>query len=256
MLLTLKAHGAAGGARRHPAAARPEATAVVTLQNGVPWWYFHGLDGPFRDARLSSVDPGGSLWDGIGPERAIGCVVYPAAEIEAPGVVRHVDGVRFSLGEPTGEKSAACPPPRRGADRRRPAGPGARRHPQRDLGQALGQPLLQPDLGAHRRHARGDRRRRRHARRRPRHDAGGPGDRRGAGRPLPDRRRPPHPRAPAPSARTRRRCSRTWSAAGRWRSTRWSASVQELGRLVGKPTPTVDTVLALVRRLAAERGLG
>ena len=80
-------------------------TAVVTAQNGVPWWYFYGLAGAYENQRVSSVDPGGVIWDGIGPERAIGCVVYPAAEIEAPGVIRHVSGNRFPLGEPTGEKT-------------------------------------------------------------------------------------------------------------------------------------------------------
>lgn len=78
-------------------------TAVVTAVNGVPWWYFHRLDGPWRGRRLDSVDPGGVQWDGIGPARAIGCVVYPACEIDAPGVVRHVKGDRFTLGEPSGE---------------------------------------------------------------------------------------------------------------------------------------------------------
>jgi 2-dehydropantoate 2-reductase len=82
-----------------------ERTTVVTMQNGVPWWYFHGLPGPHEGTRLESVDPGGVLWQRIGPERVVGAVVYPAAEVEAPGVVRHIDGRRFSLGEPSGEKS-------------------------------------------------------------------------------------------------------------------------------------------------------
>jgi len=80
-------------------------SAVVTAQNGVPWWYFYGVDGPLANHRLESVDPGGKIWDSIGPQRVIGCVVYPATEIEAPGVVRHIDDNRFSLGEPTGERS-------------------------------------------------------------------------------------------------------------------------------------------------------
>ncbi|MBK8989392.1 MAG: 2-dehydropantoate 2-reductase [Chloroflexi bacterium] len=81
-------------------------TAVVTAVNGIPWWYFYGLDGPWRDHQLASVDPGGVQWQGIGPGRAIGCVVYPATEVVAPGVIRHVSGDRFSLGEPTGAKTA------------------------------------------------------------------------------------------------------------------------------------------------------
>lgn len=80
-------------------------TAVVTAQNGVPWWYFYKLEGAHRDRRLESVDPGGVLWDKIGPERAIGCVVYPACEIAEPGVVKHLSSNRFPLGEPSGEKT-------------------------------------------------------------------------------------------------------------------------------------------------------
>lgn len=80
-------------------------TAVIMAVNGVPWWYFYGLDGPLRDHRLNSVDPGGKLWTTIGPQRAIGCVVYPAAEISAPGHIKHLDGDRFSLGEADGAKS-------------------------------------------------------------------------------------------------------------------------------------------------------
>ncbi len=81
-------------------------TAVVTAVNGIPWWYFYGLDSPWRNHQLASVDPGGRQWLGIGPERAIGCVVYPATEVVAPGVIQHVSGDRFSVGEPTGEKTA------------------------------------------------------------------------------------------------------------------------------------------------------
>lgn len=80
-------------------------TAVVTATNGVPWWYFYGLEGPWQDVRLESVDPGGVQWEGLGPERAIGCVVYPATEVVEPGVIRHLDGNRFTLGEPSGEKT-------------------------------------------------------------------------------------------------------------------------------------------------------
>jgi 2-dehydropantoate 2-reductase len=80
-------------------------SAIVWGVNGVPWWYFYGLEGPWRDRRLETVDPGGVQWDGIGPERIIGCIVYPAAEVIEPGVVQHVEGDRFSLGEPDGSKS-------------------------------------------------------------------------------------------------------------------------------------------------------
>lgn len=80
-------------------------TAVVTAVNGVPWWYFYKFDGAWENHKIESVDPGGKQWDGIGPERAIGCVVYPACEILEPGVVRHIDGNRFTLGESSGEKT-------------------------------------------------------------------------------------------------------------------------------------------------------
>ncbi len=80
-------------------------TAVVWGVNGLPWWYFYQLEGAWRNYRLESVDPGGVLWRGIGPERILGCVVYPAAEVVAPGIIRHVEGNRFSLGEPNGDKS-------------------------------------------------------------------------------------------------------------------------------------------------------
>lgn len=83
-------------------------TAVVTCQNGVPWWYFHGLNSQYRDLRLASVDPGDRQWNAIGPERAIGCVVYPAAEILEPGVIKHVYGNKFAIGEPSGEISGRC----------------------------------------------------------------------------------------------------------------------------------------------------
>lgn len=80
-------------------------TAVVMAVNGVPWWYFYGVEGPLKDTRLASVDPGDRQWDLIGPERVIGCVVHPAAEIVEPGRIKHVEGDRFPLGEPNNEKT-------------------------------------------------------------------------------------------------------------------------------------------------------
>lgn len=104
VIVTLKAHSAAAVADRMAPLFGPE-TAVVTAQNGVPWWYFHGLGGEHEGTRLETVDPGSRQWDLIGPERAIGCIVYPAAEIAEPGVIRHEYGNRFTLGEPSGEKT-------------------------------------------------------------------------------------------------------------------------------------------------------
>ena len=81
-------------------------TMVVTMINGVPWWYFHKLAGPHEGRRLESVDPGGLLAAAIEPERIVGGIVYPAAELVEPGRVRVVEGNRFSLGEPDGSRSA------------------------------------------------------------------------------------------------------------------------------------------------------
>ncbi len=105
VIVTLKAHSAPAVVAPMQPLLGPE-TAVVSAVNGVPWWYFYQLEGPWRDHRLESVDPGGVQWDGIGPERAIGCVVYPATEVVEPGVIQHLNGNRFTLGEPSGEKTA------------------------------------------------------------------------------------------------------------------------------------------------------
>lgn len=105
VIVTLKAHQVPAAVPAIESLLGPE-TAIVWAINGVPWWYFFGLEGPWRDRRLESVDPGGVIWDRLRPERAIGCVVYPAAEVDEPGVVRLVEGDRFSLGEPDGSKSA------------------------------------------------------------------------------------------------------------------------------------------------------
>lgn len=80
-------------------------TVVVTVGNGFPWWYFFRAAPGSVNPTLSSVDPRGALWRLIGPEHALGCVVYPAARVTAPGVVEHVYGNRFSLGEPDGTVS-------------------------------------------------------------------------------------------------------------------------------------------------------
>jgi len=100
----LKAHQAWESAAYVVPLLGPE-TPVVCCQNGVPWWYFHGLGGAHEGRRLDAVDRGNRQWDLIGPERAIGCSVYPAAEIEGPGVIRHVYGDKFALGEPDGSRS-------------------------------------------------------------------------------------------------------------------------------------------------------
>ncbi len=80
-------------------------TMVVTMINGVPWWYFHRLPGPFEGRSLQSLDPDGALAAQIEPERVVGGIVYPAAELVAPGVVKVVEGNRFTLGELDGSRS-------------------------------------------------------------------------------------------------------------------------------------------------------
>lgn len=104
VIIMLKAHSLPGIVETVQPLLGPE-TAVVTGVNGIPWWYFYRLEGPWCDYQLESVDPGGKLWERIGPERAIGCVIYPATEVIEPGVIQHLDGDRFSLGEPDGEKT-------------------------------------------------------------------------------------------------------------------------------------------------------
>ncbi len=104
VVITLKAHSVPAIVGRLAPLLGPEST-VVSGVNGVPWWYFHKIGGPLEGTRLRSVDPDDAQWNGIGPDRVLGCVVYPAAEVSEPGTVRHIEGNRFSLGEPDGSKS-------------------------------------------------------------------------------------------------------------------------------------------------------
>ena len=83
-------------------------TGVVAAQNGIPWWYFHRLPGPYEGRRVEAVDPGGAVSAVIPPAHAIGCVVYCSTEIESPGVIRHIEGTRYSIGEPDGTVSERC----------------------------------------------------------------------------------------------------------------------------------------------------
>lgn len=98
VILALKAHQVAAVADQLPLLFGPD-TCVVTMQNGIPYWYFHQHGGHLEGRTVQSVDPDGSLAARIPPSRVIGCVVYPASELVAPGVVRHVEGERFPLGE-------------------------------------------------------------------------------------------------------------------------------------------------------------
>ncbi len=105
LICALKAHQAFESAERFAPLLGPD-TSVVTAMNGIPWWYFYKSGGRFEGHHLQTVDPGGRQWNSIGPQRAIGCVVEPACEIIAPGVIAHHQFNRFILGEPDGSRSA------------------------------------------------------------------------------------------------------------------------------------------------------
>lgn len=104
VIVTLKAHSVPPVVGAMQPLIGPD-TTIVSGVNGVPWWYFHKIGGSLEGTRLRSVDPGDVQWNGFGPDRVLGCVVYPAAEVSEPGVIRHIEGNRFSLGEPDGSKS-------------------------------------------------------------------------------------------------------------------------------------------------------
>jgi 2-dehydropantoate 2-reductase len=80
-------------------------TALLTAVNGIPYWYFYAHGGEWQDSIVESVDPDGVQWRTLGPDRAIGCVVYPATEVVEPGVIQHVHGNKLPLGEPDGTVS-------------------------------------------------------------------------------------------------------------------------------------------------------
>ena len=105
VICALKAHQAYDCAASFAPLLGPE-TAFLTAMNGIPWWYFYRSGGRFEGHHLGSVDPGGRQWHSIQPERAIGCVVEPACEVSAPGVIVHHDLNRFIIGEPDGSRSS------------------------------------------------------------------------------------------------------------------------------------------------------
>ena len=106
VFITLKSHQVDGVLEKMQPLLGPE-TAVIPPTTGIPWWYFYGLQGPNANRRSELLDPGGRQWDLIGPERALGCAFWTAAEVPEPGVI-HQDGLRASypIGEPDGSKSA------------------------------------------------------------------------------------------------------------------------------------------------------
>jgi len=104
VLLSLKAHQVEAVVTDLPALFGPD-TVMVTLQNGIPWWYFQKLDGEFLNRTVRAVDPDGVLFNSINPDQIIGCIAYPAATIAEPGVIRHIEGNRFPVGELDGSDS-------------------------------------------------------------------------------------------------------------------------------------------------------
>ena len=104
VLLALKAHQISAVLDKLPGLFGSN-TVLVTLQNGIPWWYFQKLDNQYKNKIVETVDPGGVLAKSIDADRIIGCIAYPAAVVAEPGVIQHVEGTRFPLGELDGTKS-------------------------------------------------------------------------------------------------------------------------------------------------------
>ena len=104
VFLTLKAHSLEPALPQLRPLIGPD-TTIIAAVNGIPWWYCYGLPPPFTDRRVLSVDPDGALWDALPPAQTLGCIIYPAAEITAPGVISHTYGDRFSVGEPDGSRN-------------------------------------------------------------------------------------------------------------------------------------------------------
>jgi 2-dehydropantoate 2-reductase len=105
VVLAVKAHQVTAVANEVPILLGSE-SIVVTMQNGIPWWYFLGEHGPHRGTRIEAVDPGGRIAASLDVSRVIGCVVYLASELVAPGVIRHIEGDRLSVGELDGSKTS------------------------------------------------------------------------------------------------------------------------------------------------------
>ena len=104
VLLALKAHQIQAVVGDLPRLFGPD-TVMVTLQNGIPWWYFQKLGGEYANRVVRTVDPDGELFTRIDPDRVVGCIAYPAAAIAEPGVVRHIEGNRFPVGELDGTET-------------------------------------------------------------------------------------------------------------------------------------------------------
>ncbi len=104
LLITLKAHSLEPALPQLAPLVGP-GTTIVAAVNGMPWWYTYGLPAPFTDRPVTAVDPAGALWAALPPAQCLGCIIYPAATVTAPGVIDHTYGDRFSLGEPDGQRT-------------------------------------------------------------------------------------------------------------------------------------------------------
>ena len=153
VVLGVKAYSLPALAPRIGELLRPDAV-VVAAQNGIPWWYFQRHDGPLEGRIVESVDPGGVVSRAIRPEQVVGCVVYCSTEIAAPGVIRHIEGTRFSIGDARRRAERRLPEHLRGVHCRRAQVPRRRRPAPADLAEADRQRRLQPDHHHHPRHPR------------------------------------------------------------------------------------------------------
>ena len=104
VIIAVKAHHM-GGVARTIGPLLGTSTTIVTMQNGIPWWYFHKFPGPLGGRRVEAVDPNGEIANALDPDRVLGCIAYPSAESLEPGVIRHVEGDRFPIGELDGSQS-------------------------------------------------------------------------------------------------------------------------------------------------------
>ena len=252
VVLALKAHSLAP-ALDQIAPLLGKGTAVVTMQNGVPWWYFYKAGGALEGTRLDAVDPGGTIWQRIGPERVIGSVVYPAVEVDAPGLIRHVEGTRFSLGEPSGEKTE-----RAAALAREMVKAGLQAPVREDIRSEIWVKLwgnlsfnpISALTGSTLAAIVADEATRAVARAMML-EAQAIGERLGVRFLIPVDRRI---KGAGDVGEHKTSMLQDLERGRPMEIDALVTAVQELGRLTGQPTPTIDTVLALVRRLAIERG--
>ncbi|TGS18008.1 2-dehydropantoate 2-reductase [Mesorhizobium sp. M2E.F.Ca.ET.209.01.1.1] len=252
VVLALKAHSLAP-ALDEISPLLGEGTAVVTMQNGVPWWYFHKAGGALEGTRLDAVDPGGAIWERIGPERVIGSVVYPAVEVDAPGLIRQVEGTRFSLGEPSGEKSE-----RATALAREMVKAGLQAPVREDIRSEIWVKLwgnlsfnpISALTGSTLAAIVADEATRAVARAMML-EAQAIGERLGVRFLIPVDRRI---KGAGDVGEHKTSMLQDLERGRPMEIDALVTAVQELGRLTGQPTPTIDSVLALVRRLAIERG--